>query len=152
MRVALAVERSARGCMLALQQCARARRLGRAVAPRDWFSHVSGTYRAGAGRNPPYMRRRMGIGRGDVAVYPHMEPPARSPYPRPPRPPSGAGGSRKIVRGAARYLAPDGVLLMEIAPHQKAALAALAHGAGLRLQGVARDLAGRERVLILGRA
>jgi len=142
---ALAVERSSAALQVARHNARALGVLGRVQFRRsDWFSHVSGTYRLVLA-NPPYIAAAEWehLAR-DVAGY--------DPWAALYGGADGLAASRKIVRGAARYLAPDGVLLMEIAPHQKAALAALAHGAGLRLQGAARDLAGRERVLILGRA
>ncbi|HUA93936.1 MAG TPA: peptide chain release factor N(5)-glutamine methyltransferase [Acidimicrobiales bacterium] len=52
-----------------------------------------------------------------------------------------------VLSGAARWLVPGGAVVVELAPHQALAGAALARRAGLVGVGLARDLAGRERAV-----
>jgi len=56
-----------------------------------------------------------------------------------------------IVRDAPAWLAPDGVLVCEHAPHQADALCELAHAAGFARVDVRVDLTGRDRVLVASR-
>ena len=53
-----------------------------------------------------------------------------------------------VLEGAGGWLKPGGTAVVEIAPHQAPAAAALAERAGFRHASVRRDLAGRDRVLI----
>ncbi|NAZ35415.1 peptide chain release factor N(5)-glutamine methyltransferase [Rubellimicrobium sp. CFH 75288] len=64
----------------------------------------------------------------------------------------GLGAYRAILAGAAGRLAPGGRLLLEIGSGQAEAVAALARRAGLRDEGVRRDLDGRARVCLFRRA
>jgi release factor glutamine methyltransferase len=57
-----------------------------------------------------------------------------------------------IVAGAPRWLRPDGVLVVEIAPHQATAVMSMAAEAGFARAAVHPDLAGRPRVLVAHRA
>ncbi|HTW99704.1 MAG TPA: peptide chain release factor N(5)-glutamine methyltransferase [Acidimicrobiales bacterium] len=62
--------------------------------------------------------------------------------------PEGTEAIASVVVGAPAVLAPGGVLVVEIAPHQAAAARAVAARAGARSSRVEPDLAGRERVLV----
>lgn len=59
----------------------------------------------------------------------------------------GTEALEEIVGGASDWLAPDGQLVVEIAPTQEEPALALANSAGLGRAEVRRDLAGRPRVL-----
>lgn len=62
--------------------------------------------------------------------------------------PTGLEAITEILRGATRWLAAEGSVVVELAPHQAHAGVALAHSAGLARVEVAHDLAGRQRVLV----
>jgi release factor glutamine methyltransferase len=62
----------------------------------------------------------------------------------------GAAAVQEVIAGAARWLAPSGVLVVEIAPHQARAALESAHRAGLKAPRVEQDLAGRDRALVAG--
>lgn len=61
--------------------------------------------------------------------------------------PTGLEAIAAVIEGAPGVLAPDGALVVEIAPHQRADALALALGAGAETAEVLADLAGRARVL-----
>ncbi len=61
--------------------------------------------------------------------------------------PDGLDGARRILVGAARWLSPGGLVLLELAPSQMEAAADFARQSGLEVEGVTLDLAGRDRVL-----
>jgi release factor glutamine methyltransferase len=62
--------------------------------------------------------------------------------------PDGLTVVREIVAGAAAHLRPGGLLALELAPGQAAAVVELASAAGLSSPRVVADLAGRERVVL----
>jgi release factor glutamine methyltransferase len=62
--------------------------------------------------------------------------------------PSGLEAIEVIVGEAPRWLEPDGALVVELAPHQAAAAAAIARAAGFATVAIRTDLAGRDRVLV----
>lgn len=66
--------------------------------------------------------------------------------------PTGFEALDVLVAGAPGWLAPRGVLVLELAPHQAAAMAARARDAGFREVTIVADLAGRDRVLVARRA
>lgn len=94
--------------------------------------------------NPPYLSSE---------EWPGLEPVVKDfdPYAALVAGPSGTECLEAVVGGASRWLAPDGCLVVEIAPHQAQAASGLARGAGFRTAGVRHDLAGRPRVLVAGR-
>jgi release factor glutamine methyltransferase len=57
----------------------------------------------------------------------------------------------EIVSDAPQWLAADGVLIVELAPSQARALCDMAVGVGFAMVEVARDLAGRDRMLVARR-
>lgn len=57
-----------------------------------------------------------------------------------------------VLSGAPGWLVPNGAVVVELAPHQVRAAAALAWRAGLADVGLARDLAGRDRAVTARRA
>jgi release factor glutamine methyltransferase len=62
--------------------------------------------------------------------------------------PTGLEAIEILVGEAPGWLAPDGVLVCELAPHQAGAALELARGAGFAEMHVRSDLAGRDRVLV----
>lgn len=56
-----------------------------------------------------------------------------------------------LVRGAPRWLCSDGVLVLECAPHQASAIAALARAHGFPSVDVVADLSGRDRAVVARR-
>lgn len=63
----------------------------------------------------------------------------------------GLADVEEVLRGAARRLAPGGVVVVELAPHQARPARALAATMGLDRVRVAPDLAGRPRALVARR-
>ncbi len=62
--------------------------------------------------------------------------------------PAGLEALETIVRGAPEWLARPGALVVELAPHQAAPVAALARAVGYAEVEVHPDLAGRDRALV----
>jgi len=62
--------------------------------------------------------------------------------------PTGLEALETVLVGARRWLAPDGVLVVELAPHQAADLERIATGLGYDAVEVRPDLTGRSRMLI----
>lgn len=58
----------------------------------------------------------------------------------------------RIVEGGPSRLAPDGVMMLELSPEQVKSVSDRAREVGFLAVRVVADLAGRERVLVLGRA
>jgi len=90
--------------------------------------------------NPPYL---------DDAEIAALEPEVRAFEPRVALS-AGAGGFdilRAIAAGAARHLASDGELIVEVAAGQAVAVAKLVEKAGLRVVSVINDFAGHPRVV-----
>jgi release factor glutamine methyltransferase len=56
-----------------------------------------------------------------------------------------------VLVGAPGWLSPRGAVVVEVAPHQAAAAAAVARAAGFGDVRVAPDLAGRERAVVARR-
>lgn len=109
----------------------------------DWFSNVSGKFHAIVS-NPPYIETK------DMAELP--------PEVRLFDPPRALDGGvdgleayRAIAAGAAGFLEPDGLIGVEIGHRQREAAAAVFTAAGFALAEAAKDLAGRDRVLIFRR-
>lgn len=65
--------------------------------------------------------------------------------------PDGLDAIRAILGDAGRWLAPDGVAVVELAPQQAEPAVALARRAGFATAVVRDDLAGRPRILVAGR-
>ena len=65
--------------------------------------------------------------------------------------PTGLEALREIIAGASHWLTEAAVLVCEIAPHQAAAVLAVARSAGYDEAIVRADLAGRDRVLVARR-
>src|SRR5690606_16924199 len=66
--------------------------------------------------------------------------------------PTGLEALDAITAAAPEWLAPRGVLVLELAPHQAAAMQERARVAGFREVAIVADLAGRDRVLVARRA
>lgn len=106
----------------------------------DWFSNVNGKFH-GIVSNPPYIETQ------DMA---ELSPEVRLFDPRQALD-GGADGLdayRAVAAGAARFLEPDGLVGVEIGYNQRGTVTALFAGEGFVLVEAARDLAGRDRVLI----
>lgn len=65
--------------------------------------------------------------------------------------PTGLEAQTELIRGAAEWLEPTGVLVCEIAPHQSDHVVELARRAGFATTAVRPDLAGRDRALVARR-
>lgn len=106
----------------------------------DWFAQVDGRFDLIVS-NPPY------IAAAEMAA---LAPEVRDWEPRGALTDEGdgLGAYRAIAAGADAHLAPGGRLAVEIGATQAGAVAALLSGAGLRVDGVRRDMDGRDRVVI----
>jgi release factor glutamine methyltransferase len=123
---------------------------GGAVAPRvrvalgSWFDalpqEVRGRVRVLVS-NPPYVAEH------EVASLPSTVV-DWEPYHALVSGPTGLEAIEEIVTGARSWLADDGVMVCELAPHQSGAAVALARDAGFDDVEVASDLTGRDRVLV----
>lgn len=65
--------------------------------------------------------------------------------------PTGLEAIEEIVRGAPDWLAPEGVLVCELAPHQSDPACEIARASGFGAVEVRRDLAGRDRMIVARR-
>jgi release factor glutamine methyltransferase len=65
--------------------------------------------------------------------------------------PTGLEDLTTILAGAAEWLAPAGVVVLELAPHQAEAARAEANRAGFAEAEIRRDLTGRDRALVARR-
>jgi release factor glutamine methyltransferase len=114
------------------------------VAEGDWFdalpSDLAGTIDV-AVSNPPYVADGDELPEEVAAWEPRLALVSG---------PAGTEQHARIVAEAGRWLAPGGVLLMELAPHQAAVVAGMAAAAGLRRPVVHPDLSARLRVLVAG--
>ena len=63
----------------------------------------------------------------------------------------GFGAVETVLAGALPWLAPDGAVVVEMAPHHAGPARELASRAGYRVVGVERDLAGRARAVVARR-
>ncbi|HEX5587990.1 MAG TPA: peptide chain release factor N(5)-glutamine methyltransferase [Acidimicrobiia bacterium] len=118
------------------------------IAHGSWFDALPDVLRGGIRlvvSNPPY------IAESEVASLPNtvIE---WEPYGALVSGPTGLEAIEVIVTDAVEWLAPDGVLVCELAPHQAEAASELARAAGFADVEVRADLAGRERALIARRA
>lgn len=94
--------------------------------------------------NPPYLS--CGELRAADASVRDWEPPAALASG-----PTGTEALAEVLSGAPGWLAPTGVVVVELAPEQVPAVTAVARDAGLREVEVRADLAGRDRVLVARR-
>lgn len=94
--------------------------------------------------NPPYLSCA-GLRAADTSVR-DWEPPAALASG-----PTGTEALVEVVSAAPGWLAPTGVVVVELAPDQVPAVTAVARGAGLHDVEVRADLAGRDRVLVARR-
>ncbi|MDA8275243.1 MAG: peptide chain release factor N(5)-glutamine methyltransferase [Actinomycetota bacterium] len=153
-----ATDRSAEALALAGENVARLAGTDPAAAARlrlvegSWFAALPAAL---AGRcdlivaNPPYVAED---------ELPGLDPVVREWEPRsalvagPGR--SGVAGLadvEEVLTGAARWLAPGGAVVVELAPHQAAGAADVARRAGLAGVRTERDLAGRLRMVVAHR-
>ena len=114
------------------------------VVHGDWFDALPLALRGELRlvvSNPPY------VSEGEYADLP-TEVAAYEPRRALVSGPTGLECLEVIVREAPAWLATDGVLVCEHAPHQADALRELAHAAGFTRVEVRTDLTGRDRVLV----
>jgi release factor glutamine methyltransferase len=127
--------------------CDNARRLG--VGERatfmvaDWLAGIDGRFDLIVS-NPPYIRRGS-IARLEIDVRDH------DPLEALDGGPDGLDAYRRIAAGAASVLAPGGALVLEIGSDQAGQVAGIFGEHGYSCEKVARDLAGRDRVVVLKR-
>ena len=117
-----------------------AKRLGLAITPRsgDWYAAVGARRFALIVCNPPYV----------APNDPHLTPevarfePAQALF----APPDGLSALRRVIAGAPAHLQPGGLIAVEHAPWQAAAVAGMLAQAGLCDLQLHRDLAGLARI------
>jgi release factor glutamine methyltransferase len=118
------------------------------VANGSWFDALPDELRGDVRlvvSNPPY------IAESEVASLP-SEVIDWEPYGALVSGPTGLEAIAVIVAEAVEWLAPDGVLVCELAPHQAATAADLARAAGFVDVAVRADLSGRDRALVARRS
>lgn len=117
----------------------------------SWYDALPGELRGGVDlvvANPPYVSEE---------EWPTLPPEVRREPHRALVAAAGSDGTpglaavEAVLAGAPGWLAPGGVVVVELAPHQAAAGVRVARRAGLRAVRVAPDLAGRDRAVV-GRA
>ena len=113
----------------------------------DWFAALPEALRGGLRlivSNPPYVTE---------AEHPDLPPEVRDHEPRGAlvSGPTGLEAVAHLVATAPGWLEPDGVLVVELAPHQRDATLAEATAAGFSAE-VRPDLTGRDRVLVARRS
>jgi release factor glutamine methyltransferase len=113
------------------------------LAQGSWFAALPDDLRGGVDlvvSNPPY------VARSDVLPQEVSEwEPSASLVAGP----KGTEALEILIREAPGWLAPHGVMVLEIAPHQGAPMLELAEAAGFSAARVEPDLAGRDRALVL---
>lgn len=114
------------------------------VARGSWWSALPARLRGGvdlAIANPPYV---------SVGEMGSLDPVVASWEPRTALEagPVGLEAVAAVIEGAPGWLAPAGILVVEIAPHQADRARELARAAGLQGVEVRPDLAGRDRALV----
>lgn len=114
-----------------------------AFAAGDWGTAVAGTFDLVL-CNPPYVERAAIAGLApEVARH--------EPASALDGGPDGLDAYRAVLAGLPALLAPGGRAVLELGQGQRAAVAALAAGAGLDALAARADLGGVERALVLGR-
>lgn len=105
----------------------------------DWFENVSGQFDLIVS-NPPYVA---------LSEMADLAPEVRGHEPREALTDEADGLTfyRSIIQQAARYLMPNGRLLVEIGPTQGAAVSQMMRDAGFASVGIRSDLDGRDRVV-----
>ncbi|MFI5046665.1 MAG: peptide chain release factor N(5)-glutamine methyltransferase [Acidimicrobiia bacterium] len=114
------------------------------VAAGSWFDALPDTLRGSVRvivSNPPYVAEH------EVASLPASVI-DWEPYGALVSGPTGMEAIEVVVAGAREWLAADGVLVCELAPHQADHATGLAHAAGFAEVAVRPDLSGRDRVLV----
>jgi release factor glutamine methyltransferase len=109
----------------------------------DWLAGIDGRFDLIVS-NPPYIRR------GAIATL-EIEVRDHDPLEALDGGPDGLEAYREIVAGAASVLAPGGALVLEIGSEQAGAVTSIFGEHGYFCEQVARDLAGRDRVVVLKR-
>lgn len=118
----------------------------RIAEPGEWFAAVPAEHRGAIHllvSNPPYVALDDDL----PAVVRDWEP-SSALFSGP----DGLDDLRRIVGEAPEWLASDGVLVVELAPHQAEAVAGLARGAGFVEVEIGADLTGRSRAVVARRS
>jgi release factor glutamine methyltransferase len=127
--------------------CANARRLGvgerAAFMVADWVAGIDGRFDLIVS-NPPYIRRAA-IATLEIGVRDH------DPLEALDGGPDGLDAYRRIAADAASVLVPGGALVLEIGSEQAGDVISTFGEHGYFCEKVARDLAGRDRVVVLKR-
>lgn len=118
----------------------------RIAEPGEWFAAVPAEHRGAINllvSNPPYVALDDDL----PAVVRDWEP-SSALFSGP----DGLDDLRRIVGEAPEWLAADGVLVVELAPHQAEAVAGLARAAGFVEVEIGADLTGRSRAVVARRS
>ena len=105
----------------------------------DWFASLAGERFDAIVCNPPYVRNAESA-RGALAFEPRLALDGGA---------EGLDAIRALLPAAREHLVGDGWLLLEHGFDQRAAVEAIASAAGFALVDARRDLAGRDRMVIL---
>ncbi|MET0481487.1 MAG: peptide chain release factor N(5)-glutamine methyltransferase [Aestuariivirgaceae bacterium] len=109
----------------------------------DWLAGIDGRFDLIVS-NPPYIRR------GEIATL-EIEVRDHDPMEALDGGPDGLDAYRRIAAGAVSLLAPNGFLALEIGSDQASMVITLFKDHGYSCVSIARDLAGRDRVVVLKR-
>jgi release factor glutamine methyltransferase len=109
----------------------------------DWLAGIDGWFDLIVS-NPPYIRREA-IATLEISVRNH------DPLEALDGGPDGLDAYRRIAAGAASVLAPGGALILEIGSEQAGAVTSIFGEHGYFCEKVAKDLASRDRVVVLKR-
>lgn len=115
------------------------------LAEGSWFEALDPSLRGGIdvlASNPPYIAADESVAPSVVDWEPSSALVAG---------PDGLEAHREIVAGAAEWLAPDGVLVVEIGPTQAADVAACCRAAGFAVVRTEVDHAGHDRAIVAHR-
>jgi release factor glutamine methyltransferase len=109
----------------------------------DWLAGIDGRFDLIVS-NPPYIRH------GEIATL-EIEVRDHDPMEALDGGPDGLDAYRRIAAGAVSLLAPNGFLALEIGSDQASMVITLFKDHGYSCESIARDLAGRDRVVVLKR-
>jgi release factor glutamine methyltransferase len=109
----------------------------------DWLAGIDGRFDLIVS-NPPYIRH------GEIATL-EIEVRDHDPMEALDGGPDGLDAYRRIAAGAVSLLAPNGFLALEIGSDQASMVITLFKHHGYSCESIARDLAGRDRVVVLKR-
>jgi release factor glutamine methyltransferase len=107
----------------------------------DWFAALGGRRFAAIVCNPPYLESGDPHFETGIAFEPRAALDGGA---------DGLGAIRRVLRDAPAHLEPGGVLLLEHGHAQQRAVCGLAAECGCEVLDAARDLAGRDRYVVVG--